>query len=75
MILSTLNGEAYRNKFSEKIKDAIKKIKNRWIDSHGKYVWSEEKDFCVFVRENGYMVILKDAYTKLSKTEYRQIPD
>ena len=85
MISSTLNGETYRQKFSEEIKAAIEETKNRWYvaNAYAERILTE-KDFCIFVGENGYMVILKRAYAKMSKTkkkfiersyEYRQIPE
>jgi len=83
MIISTQAGEQYRERYSTEIESAIQEVKQR---RHDAYLDNDRtlaiEDFCVFVRENGYMVMIKEAYQKLSKTkkkfiersyEYRQI--
>lgn len=85
MLTTTPQGESYRKKFFEEIEQAMQAVKERWSLANPR----EDKaltdaDFCIFVRANGHMVVLKSAYAKMSKTkkkfiersyEYRQIPE
>lgn len=85
MVTTTPKGELYRKNFSDEIKQAMQDVKERWSLAHpGEDKAPTDADFCIFVRENGHMTLLKSAYTKLSKTkkkliersyEYRQIPE
>lgn len=85
MITTTLKGAIYRKKFSDEIEQAMQDVKERWsLANPCEDKALTDEDFCIFVRENGRMVLLKNAYAKMSKTkkkfiersyEYRQIPE
>lgn len=85
MITTTTQGELYRKKFSDEIEQSMQDIKERWsLTNSCKDKALTDADFCICVRANGYMVLLKSAYAKMSKTkkkfiersyEYRQIPE
>lgn len=62
-LTTSFEGLSYYAKYKEDIVKAIKNLDER----------ATEEDFCVFVRENGYMVITPEGYEKLTKRDKKKI--
>lgn len=45
----------------------------RWREQLGDRKYVKPEDFCVFVKENGYMILALWAYKKLSKADKKKI--
>lgn len=60
--VTSFDGLRYYEKYKKEIAQAIKNLDER----------ATEKDFCVFVRENGYMVITPEGYEKLTKRDKKK---
>lgn len=61
--VTSVDGLRYYEKYKKEIAQAIKNLDKR----------ATEEDFCVFVRENGYMVITPEGYEKLTKRDKKKI--
>lgn len=61
--VTSVDGLRYYEKYKKEIVQAIKNLDKR----------ATEDDFCVFVRENGYMVITPEGYEKLTKRDKKKI--